>query len=59
MVPGVAGVDRIDNDLAVLAPQAETAETVIAALVYAAGVMFTLVVPCPLLMVQPAGTVQR
>ena len=59
MVPGVAGVDRIDNDLAELTPQAETALTVIAALVYAAGVMFTLVVPCPLLMIQPAGTVQR
>ena len=59
MVPGVAGVDRIVNDLAVLAPHAETAETVMAALVYAAGVMFTLVVPCPLLMVQPAGTVHR
>ena len=59
IVPGVAEVEAIVSDLAVLAPQAETAETVMAALVYAAGVMFTLVVPCPLLMVQPAGTVHR
>ena len=59
IVPGTAGAERSVIVLFVLVPQADEAATEIDALTYDAGaVKLMLFVPCPLLIVQPAGTVQ-
>lgn len=59
MAPGVVGVDRIDKVFAVLEPQALFAVTLIVPDVNGVGrVTLMEVVPCPLLITEPAGTAQ-
>jgi hypothetical protein len=59
IVPGTAGTERTVTVLFALVPQADAAATETDALTYDAGaVKLMLFVPCPLLIVQPAGTVQ-
>lgn len=59
MVPGVVGTDRIVVDLTVLAPHELLAVTLKVPEAYEAGnVKLIEFVPCPLLITEPAGTVQ-
>jgi hypothetical protein len=59
MEPGVVGVDLIDKVFAVLEPQALFAVTLIVPDVNGVGrVTLMEVVPCPLLITEPAGADQ-